>query len=1002
MAEDSNIIIKITSETDLTDAQLELQKMQDESKKLAKQMDSLSIAEQKDAESIKQLRLEGKELSAALKENERYYESLRKSKQAEINQNEKSITSYKKSISTYNALNGESAKMTTRIRLLKEALMQMELAGDTSSEAFVKISSEVAKLQDQMQDSSKQIKALASDTKNLDAMIDVASGLTGAFSATTSAVALLSGENEELQKAFLKVQAAMSILNGIQQVANTLNKDSTANVVLRTALTKLFTRAKKEETVAETTNTVATSANTSVTTSQAVATNAATTATKSFTKALLKNPAMLVVAALAALVAGLVAAYEWFKKGAKEAREYEKAMKALEASEGNLAVAMSKINKERESALMAISKAEREYENDANSRNASELERTKKSIEFARMREKEIKASLESTLKSEQDNFNAVTEAKIKSEKVLIALYGSVGKALSKESDANDENREKIKNYREAVERYNDALVRQYNIKTQLENVDNDRINLENEYKDKLKELKKEERDMMLSLLKDGQQKEIALINARYDDERKTIIRKYGSNTTLIKGLEEKRLKEIQAVRDKSTNEFLKLDDEYNVILAEIASAENPFNKTLDIVEVKAKATASINEIKRQIDDLNSNGGDNSAETIRNLNAEIERIEKETNKKVLKLEHDKFAEEKNIANLELQQEINKNNSILQNEKTKTAEKKRINQETSNMVLQQISNEMLVNDNAYQQGLISYETYLQNKVALEKKYNDEIANTQKELQTIEQQSITEKLSYAQMALQTLGQIADEIFGAIQDKISREMEALDEMYTTDSEEAKNNADKKYISEKELANKKLELKRKQAAADKASAAFSIAINTAMAIMRIWADVPKVDFGASTIALTAVASAIGAAQLAMALAKPLPAYAKGRKALQSSAGEYALVGEKGAEIMFVPKGAGIIPHDKIDKQDAWGAFNVPKIKNPAQINMDNDMMSKMQLVSMLSIDYNRLGKAVADNVKIPKQTSVSVNVDRNGVTMSDGIDTHRYLNKKYAAVWN
>lgn len=983
MANDSNIIIKITSEADLTDAQLQIKDLQDESKRLQKEMQELSRIEKEDADSIKQLNLSVESQNKALKQNEQYYRDLKKAKQEEVNANEKSIQSLKKATSTYNALNGATNKTMMRIRELREALMEMEMAGDTSSQAFIDMSVEAAKLQDQMGDTSAQIRILASDTKGIDAMIDVAGGLTGVFSATTSAVALLTDENEALQKAFLKVQAAMAVLNGIQQVANTLNKDSAANVVLRTTLTKLFSRAKKEETVAETTNTTATVANTAATNAGTAATTAATTATKGFTKALLQNPVMLVVAALALLVGGLMAAYEWFKEGAKEAREYEKALEAFEKAQIKQAIEMSKINKERVDALNALKKAEHDYEQEANKNNDSEEKRLKKSIEFAKQREDIMIKSLNAEKKALQDSFDELTEKKKKAE----AQYNAVGS---------------LENYikmRDATIEYNESLQRQNEIIAELAIIDQERLRLEEEQKNKLIEKKREERDMRISLMKEGSKKEIAEINARYDDEEKVIRAKYGYNTTLIKGLEEKRQKEIQAVRDKSTNEFLKLEDEYNVLLAEIASAENPFNKTLDIVEVKAKATAAINEIQRQIEDLNANGGENSVEMIRNLNAEIKRIETDTNQTVKGLEHEAFEEKKNIANIELQQEINKNNSILQNEKLKTSEKKHLIQETSNMVLQQISNEMSVNDNAYQQGLISYETYLQNKVALEEKYNTEIANAQKALQAQEQQAISEKMQIAELALQTLGQIADEIFGAIQDKISREMEALDEMYTTDAEEAKNNANKKYISEKELENKKLELKRKAAAAEKAQAIFSIGLNTAMAIMRIWADVPKVDFGATTIAMTAAAAALGAVQLAVALSKPLPQYAKGRK---GGKGEYALVGEKGAELMYIPQGASIIPNNKLERPDTWGDYGIPKANIPQLNTISPEQLAMTMMLGMNAIDYNRLGKAVADNIKIPQQNAVSVNIDRGGISVTNKGETHTCLNKKYSAQWN
>ena len=81
----------------------------------------------------------------------------------------------------------------------------------------------------------------------------------------------------------------------------------------------------------------------------------------------------------------------------------------------------------------------------------------------------------------------------------------------------------------------------------------------------------------------------------------------------------------------------------------------------------------------------------------------------------------------------------------------------------------------------------------------------------------------------------------------------------------------------ADKELAEKKAEIARKQAIREKAMAVFQIGVNTAMAIMKIWAEVPKLDFGISTIALTAVAATVGAIQMAAAIAKPLPKAARG-----------------------------------------------------------------------------------------------------------------------------
>ena len=80
-------------------------------------------------------------------------------------------------------------------------------------------------------------------------------------------------------------------------------------------------------------------------------------------------------------------------------------------------------------------------------------------------------------------------------------------------------------------------------------------------------------------------------------------------------------------------------------------------------------------------------------------------------------------------------------------------------------------------------------------------------------------------------------------------------------------------------DLAAKKAEETRKQAERQKALSVFEIALNTATAIMKIWAEVPKMDFGVSTVALTAAAAAMGALQLGAVLSEPLPKARKGGK---------------------------------------------------------------------------------------------------------------------------
>jgi hypothetical protein len=113
-----------------------------------------------------------------------------------------------------------------RLRELQKTLTEMALAGESGTKAFKQMEVEAGKLKDQIGDTSQRIKNLASDTRNIDTFVAGIQGITAGFQIAQGAAALFGSENEDLQKALLKVQGAMALANGVQQVANLLNKDS--------------------------------------------------------------------------------------------------------------------------------------------------------------------------------------------------------------------------------------------------------------------------------------------------------------------------------------------------------------------------------------------------------------------------------------------------------------------------------------------------------------------------------------------------------------------------------------------------------------------------------------------------------------------------------------------------------------------------------------------------------------------------------------------------------
>ncbi len=114
-----------------------------------------------------------------------------------------------------------------------------------------------------------------------------------------------------------------------------------------------------------------------------------------------------------------------------------------------------------------------------------------------------------------------------------------------------------------------------------------------------------------------------------------------------------------------------------------------------------------------------------------------------------------------------------------------------------------------------------------------------------------------------------------------------------------------------EENLDAEKAKIARKQAVREKAMKVYEIAMNTAAAVMKIWGEVPKFDFGVSTGILSGIAIATGAAQTAAVLAAPLPkaslgmllrgkSHAQGGIPIEAEGGEAII--NKRSTAMFAP----------------------------------------------------------------------------------------------------
>lgn len=172
------------------------------------------------------------------------------------------------------------------IRDLQSEALKAGAAGDDALAA--KFTSAAGKARDRMADLNKEINASQDTGSKLGAITGVARSLAGGFAGAAGAAALFGSAQKDVQEQLLKVQGAVALLAGIQEVADIKKNFNIAkNIALQQveiATTKLAVAAESESVIVR---------------------NLAAAAQWALNAAMSANPIMLVVVGIAALVAAL-------------------------------------------------------------------------------------------------------------------------------------------------------------------------------------------------------------------------------------------------------------------------------------------------------------------------------------------------------------------------------------------------------------------------------------------------------------------------------------------------------------------------------------------------------------------------------------------------------------------------------------------------------------------------------------------------------------------------
>lgn len=213
---------------------------------------------------------------------------------AELSDTEKKAAKLDLIKKEFDRIKDSSMPLKRQLRQVKALLGEMNMQGLNKNDLFRTMTQQAGEMSDAMGDANQAVAAFANDTMNLEASAQALQLVAGGASLVTGAMGLLGIEDEKVQLAMLKVQSAISLVNGVTAIANVLNKDS----ILMLRIKKIMMDANTASTA---TNTVAEGANAAATGISTIARNA-WNVTVAIGKALLGDFSGLVMVAAAGLV----------------------------------------------------------------------------------------------------------------------------------------------------------------------------------------------------------------------------------------------------------------------------------------------------------------------------------------------------------------------------------------------------------------------------------------------------------------------------------------------------------------------------------------------------------------------------------------------------------------------------------------------------------------------------------------------------------------------------
>ena len=905
---------------------------------------------------------------------------------------------FQRNVGNY-AIAGKSLR--TELKELTMQMAQMLADGvDPTSEAFLQVAERAGVLKDAMDDAKSTIKDYANDTQGLTQGISVIETAIGGWQALEGAMSAFGMENEDAAKATQKLMGIMSLMNGIQKVSTELTTNGTGAYRAYHAILKLLgiekatlttataaeATAMQTEAVAATETAVAESAVAAGTEAATVASGAHTAAVGVETVALTGATAAatalkLALAALGigAVIALIVALYEGIKEFNKEAEETAERLEEVAKANDEANASYLKSKGEMEMYIHTIEnfngtkEQEKALVDELNSKYGDALGHYQSLDQWKKALTTTGLAYIE-TLEWEaqaQADLNAMVAAQRNGNKEDEEFYRqqfeSRMQTIMKERDR----------IRREIERNTPKPVTSPSKSTSSGRSTNRGGSTTDPAKDEENALKQ-----MQSLIDEA--------NKLYGDWEKTLAEKSIEMASVVTSTSAEALEEQRKqVEDsyKKLSDLLEKDKEKTLTEtrakydAAIAEADKHKKDTTELTKAKDKAVETIEEqYRKRTEDKTAEMYETLEQMQRdyhnlrlqevtdNTQAEIAGITASYNDKLgvlreLYLEELRLAEGNEEKIAEIRERYARENAEMAEDYAI-----RTTQATIDGLEEALKQEGLTDEQRAQMAGELAKTKIKLSELVTEAYADGLEQTAKDEEKARQERIKKVEQWAdkvQEAVSAVSELLSSIYDGQIEKVEEELEAEQQHHDTQMAQIDELTEHGIITKEEaelrkreeeartekaqeaLEKKKAQIQYKAAVAEKANTISQIAIATALAIMKAapsWINV-------------ALVSALGAVQLATAIAQPIKAYKEGTKG-RPHPGGLAIVGDGGQQelvafgrsvwltpneptLVDLPKGAQVFPEvtkETIERIGASLPTSIPRDKSSGQPVIIND----------------------------------------------------------------